>query len=305
MSVTPKPQKPPSNGRIFINYRRDDAPGVAGRLADSLDRYFGAGKVFRDVDGIRAGAHFDAVLDNTVQEADAMIVLIGSRWLTAANSQGQPRLQDPEDWVAREIALALERQIPVFPVLVESAMMPRPAELPPSLQALSRHNALSLSDQRWHADVTRLAKVVAIDLPGSAAERLLLIVQWVVSLALLLALSATSANVAWEILQGATSPPQLWVSGASFVVIVGASGVLLYAARWVDPGARIWIYLAAQVGLAGTLVFWLVYGLADCTKETTTQCIDDIKMPIVMVAGSTFVGLLMLVLMNASRFKAR
>lgn len=84
-------------GRIFINYRRDDVAGVAGRLSDSLSRYFGDGRVFRDVDGIDAGANFEEVLKNTSQSADAMIVLIGRQWTTVADAQGRPRLHDPDD----------------------------------------------------------------------------------------------------------------------------------------------------------------------------------------------------------------
>ncbi len=295
-AASPTAPEPPRHGRIFINYRREDAPGVAGRLADSLDRYFGTGKVFRDVDGIQAGANFEDALHQTAQGADAMIVLIGSRWLTAADSQGHPRLHKPDDWVAREIALALQQQIPVFPVLVESALMPRPAELPEALQGLCRHNALSLSDQRWQADVTRLAKVVAIDIPGSAAERSLAWVHWVVSLALMLALAGSVAGLAWGVWAGQEPALSLRASGVSYAVIVGVSGVLLYAVRWVDRAVRFWIYMAAQAGLLGTLVFWLIFGLAP---------IPEAKMPVVMLAGSTAVGLLVMVLMNASRFKAR
>ena len=95
--------KPP--GRIFINYRRDDAVGVAGRLGDSLNRYFGDGRVFRDVEGIDAGANFEDVLQHTAQAADAMIVLIGPRWLGITDAQGRARLHQAEDWVAPNPAL--------------------------------------------------------------------------------------------------------------------------------------------------------------------------------------------------------
>ena len=40
---------------IFINYRRDDSRGLAGRLADNLRRAFGSRAVFMDVDGMKPG----------------------------------------------------------------------------------------------------------------------------------------------------------------------------------------------------------------------------------------------------------
>lgn len=51
--------------RIFINYRRDDSGGVAGRLGDSLGAYFGDGRIFRDVQDIEGGANFEEVLRQT------------------------------------------------------------------------------------------------------------------------------------------------------------------------------------------------------------------------------------------------
>ena len=74
--------------RIFINYRRGDASGFAGWLSDTLSAYFGDGRVFRDIDGIEGGANFADVLKQTVQSADAMIVLIGPDWVTLTNNSG-------------------------------------------------------------------------------------------------------------------------------------------------------------------------------------------------------------------------
>lgn len=290
MSPLSKPRS-----RLFINYRRDDTGGVAGRLADSLDRYFGAGRVFRDVDGIRAGSNFEQVLRDTAQGADAMIVLIGPRWLAATDAQGRARLHDPEDWVAAEIAAALERGIPVYPVLVEATPMPRADELPERLRALARHNAMSISDQRWALDVTRLARVVALDVPASATERTLLAVQWVVSLALLLSLAGTAATVAWNLANQA-APLSRALSGVSFLVIVVCSVVLLFHGRLVAAAERRFVYAAVWTGLLGTLAFWLVAYKME---------MENPKLPVVMFGGSTAVGLLVLVLMNLSRFKPR
>lgn len=284
--------KPP--GRIFINYRRDDAVGVAGRLGDSLNRYFGDGRVFRDVEGIDAGANFEDVLQHTAQAADAMIVLIGPRWLGITDAQGRARLHQAEDWVAREIASALERRIPVYPVLVENAQMPRAEELPEPLKPLVRHNALSISDHRWVADVTRLAKVVAIDIPGSAAERMLQVAQWLISLALVLSVSGTAGLLAWNLGQGSTAPLALWQSGVTYVVVVGSVALLLLVARLIDPPRRRWVYAASGVGLAGTLAGFAALAL-----------MSDANEPIGSFFGGTATALAVLALMNLSGFKAR
>ena len=105
--------------RIFINYRRDDARGIAGRLEDSLSAYFGDDRVFRDVNDIAGGGDFESVLHETVLAADAPIVLIGPDWLDIPDKEGRRRLDNADDWVAREIVTALDKQVPIFPVLVE------------------------------------------------------------------------------------------------------------------------------------------------------------------------------------------
>ncbi len=291
MSMTRKATR-----RIFINYRRDDTGGVAGRLEDSLNSYFGSDRVFRDVDGIAAGANFEDVIQRSAHNADAMIVLIGRNWATVADAKGMARLHNPEDWVAREIAVALESKIPIYPVLVESAVMPRPEELPEPLRPLVFHNAISLSDQRWQTDVTRLAKVVAIDMPGSAAERTLRFVQWIVSLALFVSMSVTSGIVAYNIYHHAAKGLSLAWSGVTFVVILGCATLLLYFAQLIDPLRRAYTYAAVVAGLLGTLAFFLLLGKLG---------VNDDGAPIVMFWGSTMTATLLLVLMNLSGFKAR
>jgi len=285
--------KPP--GRIFINYRRDDSAGYAGRLCDSLSQYFGDCRVFRDVDGIAAGANFEEVLKETSQGSDAMIVLIGRQWTTVADAQGKLRLHNPDDWVTREISAALDKKIPVYPVLIENTVMPRSEELPASLQALARHNAMSISDHRWLSDVTRLAKVIAIDIPGSAAERILNWVRIAISAALFLAVAITTGLVTSKWYQGeGAAPLEPALLGITFVIIVGSSMLLLLVAHLIDPPRRGYAYAAALVGLLGTLFCFILYWRLD----------DGLHESAAMVFGSTVIALAVMIVMNQSGFKA-
>ena len=163
-------KKASAKDRIFISYRRSDARGYAGRLEDTLKGYFGVGRVFRDVGGINPGEDFKAAIDKTILEAGALVVLIGPNWLVR-NDAGTPRLHEPGDYVASEITAALERGRLIIPVLVDGAIMPREEDLPDALKALTRRNAVTVTDERWDTDVTRLAKVLAFDVSGSVAER--------------------------------------------------------------------------------------------------------------------------------------
>jgi hypothetical protein len=73
-------------------------------LCDRLSAEFGAGQVFMDVDDIPPGADFSAHISAKIGASDALLAVIGKRWLTARDSQSQLRLSDPNDLVSREIA---------------------------------------------------------------------------------------------------------------------------------------------------------------------------------------------------------
>ena len=55
--------------RVFICYRRDDAPASAGRLFDRLTERFGRDHVFMDVDTIRPGQDYAAQIEDFVEGA--------------------------------------------------------------------------------------------------------------------------------------------------------------------------------------------------------------------------------------------
>jgi uncharacterized membrane protein YhaH (DUF805 family) len=145
-------------GRIFISYRRGDDQAAAGFLYDRLLQHFDREQLFMDVDAIEPGVDFVKALDEQVAACIAFIAVIGPRWLNARNNDGNPRLDNPRDYVRVEIESALKRDIRVIPVLVDGASMPRPSDLPPSLQALARRNAVEIAHHRFAADCDDLAR---------------------------------------------------------------------------------------------------------------------------------------------------
>jgi len=148
------------SGRIFISYRRGDDQSAAGRLYDRLVQHFDREQLFMDVDAIEPGVDFVKSLDEHVAECIAFIAVIGPRWLTARGNDGNPKLGNPADYVRLEIESALKRDIRVIPVLVDGALMPTPSDLPSSLQALARRNAVEIAHHRFAADCDDLARSI-------------------------------------------------------------------------------------------------------------------------------------------------
>jgi hypothetical protein len=145
---------------IFISYRREDAEGQAGRLFDDLVKDFGDDSVFMDVAGLEPGRDFRRAIDEQVASCGVLLAVIGKGWLEAKDESGQRRLDDPMDFVRLETASALKRDIPVIPVLVRGASMPRAEDLPEDLKELAFRNGVELTHARWDSDVQVLVKAL-------------------------------------------------------------------------------------------------------------------------------------------------
>lgn len=154
---------------IFISYRRDDSEGEAGRLYDDLVRAFGDSSVFMDVAGINPGLDFRKAIDSNVASCGVLLAMIGPTWATITNGSGQRRLEDANDFVRLEIASALQRDIPVIPVLVHEARMPSPDVLPDNLRDLAYRNSVEITHVRWNSDVALLTKALAQYVSPSSA----------------------------------------------------------------------------------------------------------------------------------------
>ena len=158
-------------GRIFISYRRADTAGPAGWLYDRLTGHFGRPQVVKDVDSIQLGDDFAQVIAAAVGSCDALLVLIGHQWLTAADPNLQRSLARPNDLVRLEIEAALADDLLVIPVLVDGARMPLEGELPPSLAALLYQQPLALGPSQPEADVARLLQVLDQNIAQTQAMR--------------------------------------------------------------------------------------------------------------------------------------
>lgn len=116
--------------KIFISYRRNDSAGHTGRVTDRLEREFGRELLFVDVDAIPLGHNFVKVLREEVGKCGVLLAVIGPNWLDARDDEGNRRLDDPHDFVRVEIATALQRDVPVIPILLDGAALPKPSLLP-------------------------------------------------------------------------------------------------------------------------------------------------------------------------------
>jgi len=137
---------------IFISYRRRDA-AFAGRIRDRLELAFPR-EVFLDVYGIGLAVDFERIIESAIAKSRVAVVLIGAEW--RFNSDRSHHLGDLQDNVTVELLAALKLGVPLVPVLIDAADLPRAPDLPADLAGLLKYNALRVRHDAFEEDVERL-----------------------------------------------------------------------------------------------------------------------------------------------------
>jgi TIR domain-containing protein len=154
-AVTPARGRGPQ--RIFISYRRADALEAAALIYTYLSNGFGKQNVFLDVVTIDEGAEFPDSIRRDILRADQFLIVIGPAWLTVEDEvRGGRRLDNPEDFVRREIELARTTNARVIPILVRGAAMPSRERLPEPLEWMSYRNAFVIHPETFDRDLAAL-----------------------------------------------------------------------------------------------------------------------------------------------------
>src|SRR5512135_810812 len=136
---------------IFISCRNDDL-AYAKRLHESLRQHF-LGEVLLGVAESGGGQGSGSASDDALASCEAIIIVIGPGWAARVASSAR---------IVAQLAHALSRGVPVLPVLVGGAAMPRASDLPPALAALAAIKPVALRDESWKRDVTRIGETLAL-----------------------------------------------------------------------------------------------------------------------------------------------
>lgn len=157
---------PASSQAIFLCYRREDTEDAAGRLFDRLVDAYGSARVFMDIDSVPLGIDFVDHVAEQISRCSAVIVMIGKQWLTIKDKRRRRRLDSEDDLVRAEVRAALQRKIPVIPVVVQNASMPSAEDLPDDIRLLARRNGILLRPEQWKEGVDRLMRELDKLMPG-------------------------------------------------------------------------------------------------------------------------------------------
>lgn len=150
--------------QIFISFRTTDEPGFAALLYRELLQAVGPHAVFFAGTGIRPGDDFELRLIENARKATTLLAVVGSRWLAASAPSGHGRaIDDPSDWVRREIREAFSRGARVIPILVENTERLTDADLPPDIDRLRRCQYLRLRHGDLLYDIKHIVDSLEFD----------------------------------------------------------------------------------------------------------------------------------------------
>ena len=155
---------------VFVNYRTHDAEDVAVTIENDLSHRFGSDRIFRASKSLEPGENYPRALLRNARTCPVLVAVIGPHWLDQA-SNGRNRLDDPEDWVRREILAAFEAGACVIPVIVgRTTLRLSEEQLPDALKELAECHSIRYDYQNASESLEKLSRSILARVP-ELAER--------------------------------------------------------------------------------------------------------------------------------------
>lgn len=143
---------------LFISYRRADSGEITRLIHRRLAKRFGDENIFFDIDSIALGSSFREVIADAVNHSDALIAVIGDKWVDIAGKDGRRRIDDKDDLVRIEIETAINNsKVLVVPLATNGADIPEADRLPQSIKDLAlRNGGVVRPPPDFDSDMSRL-----------------------------------------------------------------------------------------------------------------------------------------------------
>ncbi|MFF5860277.1 toll/interleukin-1 receptor domain-containing protein [Streptomyces sp. NPDC012751] len=147
---------------VFINYRTGDGEKTAALIDRELSRRFGPEHVFRASKSIAPGETYRDRLLTGVRRSSLLLAVVGPDW-----TNFRAKLNDPEDWVRKEIEEAFTCGVPVVPILDgRKTNRLSGADLPPALARLADLQSVPFDVHDNDTGLRRIGDLVAEMVPG-------------------------------------------------------------------------------------------------------------------------------------------
>ncbi|MEP7284196.1 MAG: DUF4268 domain-containing protein [Chloroflexota bacterium] len=153
-SSTPKIDSKPSRPlKLFVSYRRKSWP-FTHRLAEDLNSRINS-EIFIDISGIDETDFEHSILTHLHSSNVVLVVLSELTFVPE-------RIHKEDDWVRREIAMALEESKQIILINIDNEYLPKQADLPENIRDIVRMQAIAFYPDYWDAAITKLVEFVSV-----------------------------------------------------------------------------------------------------------------------------------------------
>ena len=154
---------------FFVSYRRKDYPDYAARIRDRFVTRFGRENVLIDFDSIPPAAKWKNFVSHAIANCDALIVIIGPRWLELLHEHS---LDFDQDNVYFEITLAISQNKIIIPISMSESFIPIDTQLPPGIRPMLDFNMAIVDAGRRFIDdcnlvISAVEKVLNLNVPDT------------------------------------------------------------------------------------------------------------------------------------------
>src|SRR5579859_2915259 len=144
--------------KLFISYRRKSWPSVR-LLEEELGKQI-VGRIFVDYKSID-DTDFERSIMHHLRESDIVLVVV------TEDTFAPNRIHNENDWVRREIALALEMKKPIIPILIDNYPLPSSASLPENIRDITKMQTIEFYPAYFDAAVQRLVAFITKVVPST------------------------------------------------------------------------------------------------------------------------------------------
>jgi len=138
--------------KVFVSYRRKSW-AFTHRMAGDLKQHLDA-DIFVDISGVDQ-ADFETSILSHLRASDVVLLVVSEYTFSE-------RIRNADDWVRREIALALTMHKPIVLIAVEGLFPPDAASLPVDIRGVTRMQGIEFYPSYWEAAVKKLADFIPI-----------------------------------------------------------------------------------------------------------------------------------------------
>lgn len=138
---------------IFISYRRSDGYAVAENFYLALEKR--GYRVFFDKKDIKTG-EFPKEIEKSINQSNEFLCIVTNDYF-GFNKDGQQRIRANDDWVRREIEIAISGKKNIFPILID-CQQPEKKDLPKSIVKILEFQS-EIYDKSIHTSDTIIDKI--------------------------------------------------------------------------------------------------------------------------------------------------